>query len=227
MKTKNRAASGLILLASVFMAPAQATLIDNGDGTVSDTSTGLMWLKDANYAKTSGYDADGKMTWYDAMTWASGLNYAGYTDWRLPVTVQPDPSCSSQSNPGAGYSVQGYGFNCTGSELGDLFYNALGVSDHSSILLSSLLTGNNPIFNNVQSDLYWSGTEYAPNTYRAWFFRTLDGAQHSYRYKNDPFYAWAVRSGDVAVPEPGTGLLLGLGLAGIGWARRGRGRRHW
>lgn len=37
--------------AALFLGMAstgQATLIDNGDGTITDTSTSLMWLKDAN-----------------------------------------------------------------------------------------------------------------------------------------------------------------------------------
>lgn len=48
--------------------------VDNGDGTVSDLATGLMWLKD---------DA-GPMNWEAALTFSDRLKYAGYADWRLP-----------------------------------------------------------------------------------------------------------------------------------------------
>jgi hypothetical protein len=48
---------------------------DNGDGTVTDLNTGLMWQK------TPG----NKMTWYDAMAGASSFKLAGYNDWRVPT----------------------------------------------------------------------------------------------------------------------------------------------
>jgi len=49
--------------------------IDNGDGTISDLSTGLMWQK-----KDSGKG----MSWQEALFYAEGLDIAGYMDWRLP-----------------------------------------------------------------------------------------------------------------------------------------------
>ena len=48
--------------------------VDNGDGTISDLATGLMWLQD---------DA-GPMDWGDALEFSERLNFAGYDDWRLP-----------------------------------------------------------------------------------------------------------------------------------------------
>jgi hypothetical protein len=49
---------------------------DNGDGTVTDNLTGLMWAQDANL--------DGTKPWADALTYVSGLNLATHDDWRLP-----------------------------------------------------------------------------------------------------------------------------------------------
>ena len=40
-----------------------------------DKATGLMWAK-ADSGKT--------MNWRKALKWAEDLDYAGYTDWRLP-----------------------------------------------------------------------------------------------------------------------------------------------
>jgi hypothetical protein len=49
--------------------------IDNGDGTVTDTITGLMWQK----------QDDGIIrTWADALTYCNNIALGGYTDWRLP-----------------------------------------------------------------------------------------------------------------------------------------------
>jgi len=47
---------------------------------------------------------------------------------------------------------------------------------------------------NVQSNNYWSGTEYAPNTNNAWNFNFNNGNQNA-NNKNNNNYAWAVRPG--------------------------------
>jgi hypothetical protein len=48
---------------------------DNGNNTVTDEATGLMWSKD---------DSKKGMNWEAALAYAENSNYAGYTDWRLP-----------------------------------------------------------------------------------------------------------------------------------------------
>jgi hypothetical protein len=50
-------------------------LVDNGDGTVTDLATGLMWMRNDS---GTGY------TWQDALDHAEGLTFAGHDDWRLP-----------------------------------------------------------------------------------------------------------------------------------------------
>jgi arylsulfatase A-like enzyme len=57
---------------------------DNGDGTVTDLATGLMWLQDDSGAFNAGPRSDGSLNWEEALAWAEGLEYAGYDDWRLP-----------------------------------------------------------------------------------------------------------------------------------------------
>ena len=56
--------------------------VDNGDGTISDTHSNLMWKKDDSY-KEFGYG----ITWFEAHDYCEMLNdkkFAGYDDWRLP-----------------------------------------------------------------------------------------------------------------------------------------------
>jgi len=48
---------------------------DNGDGTISDNATGLMWMQDDN--------GEG-LNWADALTYAENTTFANYSDWRLP-----------------------------------------------------------------------------------------------------------------------------------------------
>jgi len=59
-------------------------LKDNGDGTVTDQATGLMWMKADSGALKAGRNKDGKLNWQEALKWAESLEYAGHKDWRLP-----------------------------------------------------------------------------------------------------------------------------------------------
>ncbi len=49
--------------------------VDNNDGTISDLSTNLMWMKT---------DVDQAMDWPTALEYANNFEFAGYSDWRLP-----------------------------------------------------------------------------------------------------------------------------------------------
>ncbi|RJR27411.1 MAG: DUF1566 domain-containing protein [Desulfobacteraceae bacterium] len=55
---------------------------DNGDETVTDNSTGLMWQKDTAKDDQGDYKP---MTWQEALAYCEGLGLAGYSDWRLPT----------------------------------------------------------------------------------------------------------------------------------------------
>lgn len=159
-------------------------LVDNGDGTVTDTDLGIMWLKDANYAFTSGYDDDGLMTWDEALTWAEGLDFAGYSDWRLP----------DAHDMGSSYICVGY--DCTLSEMGHLYYIELGNSPGGP------LTNTGP-FENVQ-DYYWSETERWELTSQAWDFDFSTGHQYIWFKAYSDDYAWPLRTFPVMIAyKPG------------------------
>jgi hypothetical protein len=189
----------LSLFIFILSLTANAALIDNGDGTITDTDKNLMWLQDANYAKTSGYyltlgyswDTNGKMTWDDAVAWADSLVYAGFDDWRLPSALNSD-----------GSGPCGFGYNCIDSEMGHLYYTELGNSSGSGGFTKSVP------FANLQAADYWSGTVYAPEPTAAWDFRISDGYQ-GLGGKTGDEYAWAVR----VVPEPISAIFFIIGGA--------------
>ena len=49
--------------------------IDNGDGTITDRATGLMWQQD---------DSGSVLNWEQGLSYAEDLALAGYDDWRMP-----------------------------------------------------------------------------------------------------------------------------------------------
>jgi len=56
--------------------------IDNGDGTVTDTETGLMWKQTDGFQDESFFH-----TWMKAYDYIRELNnskFSGYIDWRMP-----------------------------------------------------------------------------------------------------------------------------------------------
>lgn len=68
---------------------------DNGDGTVSDLATGLMWMQT---------DSAMGMDWEKALTFAqtqNKANYLGYNDWRLPNTKELQSLVDYTRSPGA------------------------------------------------------------------------------------------------------------------------------
>ncbi len=73
---------------------------DNNDGTVTDTATGLMWMKS---------DSGKGMDWATALKYAENFEYGVYDDWRLPdakelqyivdYTRSPDTTNSAAIDP--------------------------------------------------------------------------------------------------------------------------------
>ena len=119
-----------ILLLFVF-ASADAALIDRGSGFIYDDVLDITWTQDANI--------NGSDTWTNQVAWAAGYSlthsvYGTFDDWRLPTTTQPDPTCSGQTS----HTIpQGWGVNCTGSEMGHLF-NVDGISASSPDLFTNV-----------------------------------------------------------------------------------------
>ena len=181
---------------SVLALNANSTLIDRGNGLIYDEDLNITWLQDANYAFTSGFDPDGKLSWDDALNWTANLTYGEFNDWRLPS------------------SADCIGLNCTASELGHLYYSE-GITATSPGPFINLAEGMHV---DPLNDWFWTSDVFVtPNSYA---FRFADGRQ-DIRFQGDTNSAWAVHDGDIgAVPTPATVWLIGLGLGLIGFARR-------
>jgi hypothetical protein len=93
-----------------------------------DTTQNITWVTDSNLAGSpSGYCfvvecPDGPSGELDfplaqaSVAWLNANGYLGVTNWRLPNTLAPDPSCSLITQPGQIPSL-----GCAGSEMGHLF----------------------------------------------------------------------------------------------------------
>jgi hypothetical protein len=146
--------------------PSSLRLQPSPDGTiVYDPVANVTWLADADLAKSMVFTAqctnqdgtlcinpDGSMTHTTAIDFINAMNaynggagWLGHNNWVLPPTY-PDPNCSLGQHT--------FGFGCTGSPMGELYYNQLGLTQGTPVVP----TPNTSVgpFNNVQPYLYWS-----------------------------------------------------------------------
>ena len=172
-------------------------------GLIYDSDLDITWLKDGNYAQTSGYTNQFFMNYANANKWVDGLVYQGYDDWRLPVFLNPDGSrpCNATT--------------CGQSELMHLYHDELGASANQSVY-----DVNAPalaLFSNLEvGTYYWSKRDYAPLPDDAAWTLWFGGGIETVWSKTYLMHTWAVRDGDSApavVPVPPTLLLFLSSLA--------------
>jgi hypothetical protein len=138
---------------------------DNGNGTVTDNQTGLIWLKNA--------DCFGRKTWLEALSDCNGLaagscevtDFSQAGNWMLPNR----------------------------KELFSLVHDGYYTPALPNTLGTGQWTENDP-FANVQYGfaLYWSSNTYASSD--AWLVSMEDGDINA-SSKISPFSVWCVRGG--------------------------------
>ncbi|QOX79605.1 DUF1566 domain-containing protein [Trichlorobacter lovleyi] len=138
---------------------------DNGNGTITDNLTGLIWLKNTNCTDSAGgVDKNsGSLSWANALTWSNNLTsgLCGLTDgstagqWRLPNV----------------------------DELESLIDTWL-ATDASPLDRS---------FSNLQRSEYWSSSTYLPLRNNSFYVSMLVG-EVDFNSKDSNYYVWPVRS---------------------------------
>ena len=73
-----------------MMQSPDIRFIDNGDETITDVETGLMWQKAT---------APGTYLWEEALDYSENLTLAGYDDWRLPNIKELTSLVSDSNSP--------------------------------------------------------------------------------------------------------------------------------
>ncbi len=78
---KNFFVVGFFVLIGIFVMPVMASdrFSDHGNGTITDTKTGLMWA-----AKDNGIP----INWIDALSYCQNYRGGGHTDWRMPTLAE-------------------------------------------------------------------------------------------------------------------------------------------
>ncbi|MCI5118811.1 MAG: DUF1566 domain-containing protein, partial [Candidatus Electrothrix sp. LOE1_4_5] len=128
--------------------------VDNCNGTISDTKTGLMWKRCSE--GLSGMNCENgkreRYEWKNAVRRFKNVEYAGYKDWRLPTI----------------------------DELKTLVYCSNGVKNTKNGKCddsSEKPAINQQAFPNTLSNKYWSGSRSANDDYwdYAWYVNFSDG----------------------------------------------------
>jgi hypothetical protein len=158
--------------------PPQGRFHDNINGTVTDTLTGVVWLKNANLADLK--------SWNDAKSYCNSLanGMAGLTDgsvagdWRLPSLVELE---GIGTNPPTTYCLN-WDPSCYDPTKEDppITWTSPGAP-----------------FTNVQTWLYWTNTSYSkgPDTNNARIVQMSNG-QAGWTPHSSEIYVWPVRGGN-------------------------------
>lgn len=126
--------------------------VDNGDGTITDTRTGLTWEKKSR--DLSVHEVGNPLTWDMALssftaTLNAGSGFAGHTDWRLPNRFELESLLDlGRSDPAI-----------------NPIFNSGCVADCTVTTCSCTFSGE-----------YWTSTSYEPFPTEAWCVDFEDGS---------------------------------------------------
>lgn len=129
----------------------------NGDGTVTDTATGLQWAQCSLGQQWDGTGCSGeaaRYSWQGAIAAARAVTLAGHEDWQLPDRHEMASLVHCSSGRKHGTDNTGAGDRCQGS------------FESPTIIQSA--------FPDTLADMYWSGSPslYLSNGALGFFFRS-------------------------------------------------------
>ncbi len=176
---------------------------DNGDGTVTDLNTGLMWQQTPDFERHN---------YYDAFDYVDELEIGGYTDWRLPTikelysiiysngSLDPDDTDNSQPYLYDEYFDFEYveGMSYAGQYWSSTLY-VKGALQNTSIEGAFGFNFADGHIKSYETGLYFDGSEGVDDP--GCFVRAVRGEENVYGV-ND-----FVNNGDGTVTDNATGLM--------------------
>jgi hypothetical protein len=162
-----------------IQAGATLSYTDNGDGTITDNNTGLVWEKkdkaDGIQDPTNLHDVDNRYTWDNAfavhVAGLNAMNFAGSDKWRVPNVKELQSIMNNENvDPAVSKGLNTFNNNCTPG--------------------ATVLNGSC-----TAAFFYWSSTSYANGPDNAWFVDFFDGFV-SADSKSNGFHVRAVRGGE-------------------------------
>ena len=181
-------ACAMLLVVGTALAQAEVRFIDNGDGTISDTQTGLMWEKKTGTPRglpdhSNVHDVKNRYVWSDL---GGAPNGSAFTKFLYGLNAGTSPDGTSTSGCFAGHCDWRL----------PLIEELAGIVDQTQGLCGGGRSGAciDPIFGPTMPSAYWSATTNARFPGRAWG-SDFDGGPAGSGHKIAPFYVRAVRSG--------------------------------
>ncbi len=189
---------------------------DNGNSTVTDLVTGLMWQKSPDMDGNGIINYSDKMFFDEALAYAASFNLAGYNDWRLPTIkelyslilfsgVEPNPESPVGCVPFIDTSYFGFGYGdlSAGERIIDAQYAS------STIYISTTMNGNRTMF----------GVNFADGRIKGYPADTTIGKKYYVQYvRGNTDYGTNefVDNGDGTIADSATGLLWMKNDNGVG-----------
>lgn len=192
----------------------QPSYKDNGDGTVTDDVTGLMWTQTPDLNGDGTINAEDKLSYQSALASAEGLLVGGYDDWRVPTikelysliefsgvdTSDPQAGNDQGMTPFLDTSVFGFGYGDTSA--GERIIDAQFAS--STRYVSTTMGGNETMF----------GVNFADGRIKGYPSGPMPGRESDKTFyvlfvRGNPDYGYNdfVDNGDGTITDQATGLM--------------------
>jgi hypothetical protein len=213
---------------------ANAALISRlGGQAYYDDVLDVTWLADMDLAYSEKFGVPGIATNMSGFTaqeyiiamnnYDDGVGWLGVNNWRLPTTLIPDSSCTQLDGSWTS-GTEAVGYNCTGSELGHLYYEELGGTAGGGLPGLGGVAPDLSLFTKYSGGTdYWTSPELrgGDNPVAVWF--TITTGYQGHCHYDCGALVWSVADGDVAaVPIPPALWLFGSGLLGLISIARGK-----